>query len=507
MKNLLSITLGILFAMLMVSVAISSCKKEVKPNKLGVYKSSNLGVGDIVVYFDGSDKGTIYENDIKYVPNCDQASINVLIPDAGTYSFKAVATDGSEWQQTIILSQDECRKINLGLSDRSKVPVTAGNLIFWEDSSTGCSVATNVTINGVTKQVTSFSTAEPACGTSGNAQFTLTPGSYSYTASCSGTTKSGTVTVVNGQCTPVKLSWGIVGGTGQAVFWETLASGCPQTTNVTINGETKQVSTFSSSTPQCGSAGNATFSLQPGSYVYTASCSGTLKTGTVSVYANQCSPIQIIWSNDPILTPGYNCANGSCYYVSNGAQYGTLVACQSSCANTNLSTITFINNAFTDMAINFNGATKIAIPGGNAVFSGTPGTSASGTAETSGISTQGTQVGVKLQWDLSKQFPTSGNANHNLSVGSDYFFLYMKNSGSSDLSPIHVNYGLQSATTDNIVIPNNGDTYRLGYYKAWSNTNVRAYKSGQTSYVSWSQGTHFNLPFTLNQTITLVNTN
>jgi hypothetical protein len=163
------------------------------------------------------------------------------------------------------------------------------------------------------------------------------------------------------------------------------------------------------------------------------------------------------------------------------------------------STITFINPAFTPIDITFNGENKTAPIGGKAVFSGPQNTIKTGNASTSGKTSQGTQVGLFLSWDFSISFPVSGsNIDYTLDVSSDYFFLKMINNSSFSITQVYVNYGLQSQTFDNITIQNNGSTYSLGYYKAFTNSNVRA-EDGQHIW-SWNQ---LNLHFTKNQAITV----
>jgi hypothetical protein len=67
-----------------------------------------------------------------------------------------------------------------------------------------------------------------------------------------------------------------------------------------------------------------------------------------------------------------------------------------------------------------------------------------------------------------------------------------------------VNYGLQSQTHDNIEVVNDGIKKRCGYYKAWSNGNVRMYKKNNSSqYVYWNQGEHYSLPWEENQAASL----
>ena len=82
----------------------------------------------------------------------------------------------------------------------------------------------------------------------------------------------------------------------------------------------------------------------------------------------------------------------------------------------------------------------------------------------------------------------------------------MQNTGAHTLSPIYVNYGLTDQTMDNISIPNNSVLYNIGYYRAYSNTQVRGYWTGTSTYAYWDQGTHFTFPGTNNQMVTFLNT-
>lgn len=164
------------------------------------------------------------------------------------------------------------------------------------------------------------------------------------------------------------------------------------------------------------------------------------------------------------------------------------------------STITFINPTFTTVDITFNGETKTIAPGTSVKFTGTADASASGSASTSGKTTTGSQVGLMMTWTISEYFPASnGNLDYTLNVGSNYFFLKVINqSPTLSIQKIYSNYGLVAQTVDNISIPNNGTTYYIGYYPAYTNSNVRA--ENGANYWYWNP---LNLPFTNNQSKTL----
>ena len=63
------------------------------------------------------------------------------------------------------------------------------------------------------------------------------------------------------------------GGSGQAMFWTASDLGCGNI-SVTCNGTTLLVTGYNQNAPACGSSNSATFTLAPGTYNYSASCTG-----------------------------------------------------------------------------------------------------------------------------------------------------------------------------------------------------------------------------------------
>lgn len=165
------------------------------------------------------------------------------------------------------------------------------------------------------------------------------------------------------------------------------------------------------------------------------------------------------------------------------------------------STITVHNPTYTTIDLYFNGETRTIAAGGSTVFTDDEGVYATGNASTSGKTTSGTQVGLLITWNnMGAYFPSAGsNYDYTLNIDGSYFFLKMQNISTKTISKVYVNYGLLSQTVDNISIPNNGTTYNLGYYQAFTNSNTRA-ESGAT-YWYWNP---LNLSFTNNQSKTLV---
>jgi hypothetical protein len=164
---------------------------------------------------------------------------------------------------------------------------------------------------------------------------------------------------------------------------------------------------------------------------------------------------------------------------------------------TKTSTLTYINNAQTAISFIANNQTQSIAAGASLVFTGTPGATFAATATTSEKTSTGTQVGQQISWTLNTTFPSSGDLPNKLDVPSDYFFLKIVNKDILPMTKLYVNYGLTAQTLDNITIPNDGLSYNIGYYKAYTNSNARA-ENGNT-YWYWS---NLNLTGTINQICT-----
>lgn len=83
---------------------------------------------------------------------------------------------------------------------------TTGNAMFWTSSDLGCG-GIYVFISNSSGAITQYySGSTPNCGAGGCANFTLPPGNYSYTASCSSLNWNGTITVTAGGCSKMRLT-------------------------------------------------------------------------------------------------------------------------------------------------------------------------------------------------------------------------------------------------------------------------------------------------------------
>lgn len=113
------------------------------------------------------------------------------------------------------------------------------------------------------------------------------------------------------------------GATGNAMFWVSSDLGCGNI-SVTINGETKTISSYYSSlTPNCGAVGCANYTLPAGTYNYSASCSSKTWSGTINVTNDNCSKMQLTNSNTGGSGGGgsgggNNCTNMNSYVTAQG---------------------------------------------------------------------------------------------------------------------------------------------------------------------------------------------
>ena len=163
----------------------------------------------------------------------------------------------------------------------------------------------------------------------------------------------------------------------------------------------------------------------------------------------------------------------------------------------------FNNPTHTPITITINSVTKEIDVGGSVEYSGIEGSSVDYSAYAHGETTSGTQVGLEMTWSNTLTL-SGGTQSYNLNVGDDYFFIYMTNNSAHILENLYVNYGLSSQTVDYIVVSNTGIKYSVGYYRAWTNSNVRIYLQDQPGYYYyWDYGSHFTLPWEVNQSVSL----
>jgi hypothetical protein len=107
-------------------------------------------------------------------------------------------------------------------------------------------------------------------------------------ATCEAAKNAGNSTIVYGT--------GETSGTntsGRVIFYLRKDQKCG-TITVNLAGLSQNITSFYSSTPNCGAAGCATFSLQPGNYTYTAKCTGfTWTAATISIVSGGCAKVYL----------------------------------------------------------------------------------------------------------------------------------------------------------------------------------------------------------------------
>jgi hypothetical protein len=159
-------------------------------------------------------------------------------------------------------------------------------------------------------------------------------------------------------------------------------------------------------------------------------------------------------------------------------------------------TLVYYNNTFTPIYINMDGVEYTIPVGGQVSYQGLPGNTLSGTATTYGTTATNNRVGETITWDLTDVFPSTGSASVDLNVSSTYFYLKLINNSTYNINNVYVNYGLSAQTLDNITVYNTGYLYGIGYYRAFTNSNI--YLTAGSRY--WDYNT--SLPFTTNQSYT-----
>ena len=80
-----------------------------------------------------------------------------------------------------------------------------GQITFWLQSDLGCGPISVTLHNQGSGTITDYYSSSPSCGASGCANFTVPPGTYSFSASCDGHTWDSTVTVSANQCFKMQL--------------------------------------------------------------------------------------------------------------------------------------------------------------------------------------------------------------------------------------------------------------------------------------------------------------
>ena len=119
-------------------------------------------------------------------------------PNSINYNAQATENDGSCIAKVYGCMDATSSNYNPSANVDNGTCEYEGDVTFWYNSN---GTSATVKVGGKTGYITSYySTYNPTCGSSGCANFTLPIGSYSYTASSTWSTWSGTVTVTKNGC-------------------------------------------------------------------------------------------------------------------------------------------------------------------------------------------------------------------------------------------------------------------------------------------------------------------
>lgn len=122
------------------------------------------------------------------------------------------------------------------------------------------------------------------------------PTNFPYLGSETGSCYSTCLAAKNAGNSTIVFGTGEEGGggtNGSVVFWVQTDMGCG-TIEVNLSGFTQIISSSYSSSPDCGDIGCATFSLAPGNYTYSASCSQyTWGPSTVNITSGGCLRLEL----------------------------------------------------------------------------------------------------------------------------------------------------------------------------------------------------------------------
>lgn len=139
-----------------------------------------------------------------------QAAQTEYFRDASPANCEAVKNAALGFQRALEGCDDYSRYANqlneyIESSCTQTPVIKTGQASFWMAADPGCGAIT-VNVDNKTANITGFHpNGISVCGTTGNATFTLAPGTYTYTAACTGESWSGEVTVIADGCTSVKL--------------------------------------------------------------------------------------------------------------------------------------------------------------------------------------------------------------------------------------------------------------------------------------------------------------
>jgi hypothetical protein len=164
-------------------------------------KNSCTAGGNITVTLSNNQTGAI-STFAATAPACGATGTASFTVPAGSYAFKAKCGSSDSTVGVITVAANQCTKQEVVFG---AAPAT-GQVSFWAKNS--CTAGGNITvkINNQNGTISSFTAAAPAnCTATGNANFTLPVGTYTWKTFCGTDSIVGNVTVVASACAKVEV--------------------------------------------------------------------------------------------------------------------------------------------------------------------------------------------------------------------------------------------------------------------------------------------------------------
>ena len=194
-----------LFSLLMVFILLVSCESDPITKR---WKVDNFTSEDFTVLIDGDTRYLDAYEKISGTFTDGCVDIDVYNGYAGSSPTYIKGTLACSDETLNIYNSDLSTSGGSGGSTGSggSGNTGSGRAMFWTSYDLGCG---NVTVNcsGNTRTISSYySSGTPSCGASGCATFTLTPGTYTYSASCNGGSWNNSFTVTDNGCAKIQLT-------------------------------------------------------------------------------------------------------------------------------------------------------------------------------------------------------------------------------------------------------------------------------------------------------------
>jgi len=167
--------------------------------------------------------------------------------------------------------------------------------------------------------------------------------------------------------------------------------------------------------------------------------------------------------------------------------------------------VSFFNPTYTDININVPGMGSQIIPVLNRVsyiYNSNPG-NLMYQASTKGETVNGQTLGLFISWQDNINLSGEISPIFDLNINEDIFFMSVINYGAHELNKWSINYDTEYQFDEDVTIPNDQQEYYFGYYDALDKTSIYAAIIGTNNDAVWKNGTEFDFPWVLNQSIVL----